>query len=327
MTVLVTGSAGHLGEAIMRSLRAAGRDCRGIDVKPSTFTDHVGSVSDSNLVQACMTGVTSVLHTATLHKPHVATHGWLDFIDTNIVGTTVLLEAAHAAGVSAFVFTSTTSTFGHALRPGRVGPAVWVDEDLAPDAKNIYGATKLAAENIAQIFHHKHGLPVIVLRTSRFFPEEDDNAETRATYPGDNAKVNEFLFRRVDIEDVVSAHLCALEAAGGIGFGRYIISATSPFDRSDLVGLWNDASAVVGRYFPSAPEAYQRLGWTMFPKIDRVYVNARARTELGWSPVHSFGEVLSRVIETGDVRSPMAKLIGVKGYHDQVFDDGPYPVE
>ena len=46
MTLLVTGSAGHLGEALMRQLRAAGRDAIGIDIKPSAFTDHVGTIVD-----------------------------------------------------------------------------------------------------------------------------------------------------------------------------------------------------------------------------------------------------------------------------------------
>ena len=59
-----------------------------------------------------MAGVDAVVHTATLHKPHVATHTRQDFVDTNITGTLNLLEEAVAAGVSSFVFTSTTSAFG-----------------------------------------------------------------------------------------------------------------------------------------------------------------------------------------------------------------------
>ena len=62
-------------------------------------------------------GVRAVYHAATLHKPHVATHSRQDFVDTNITGTLNLLEEAVAAGVEAFVFTSTTSVFGDALTP------------------------------------------------------------------------------------------------------------------------------------------------------------------------------------------------------------------
>jgi UDP-glucose 4-epimerase len=64
-----------------------------------------------------MRGVGAVVHTATLHKPHVDTHSRQAFVDTNITGTLNLLEEAMRVGVRAFVFTSTTSVFGRALRP------------------------------------------------------------------------------------------------------------------------------------------------------------------------------------------------------------------
>ncbi|MFK4652750.1 nucleoside-diphosphate-sugar epimerase [Bradyrhizobium japonicum] len=112
---------------------------RGIDLKPSPFTDAVGSIVDPDFVRRQMEGVSAVIHTATLHKPHVATHGKQDFVDTNVTGTLNLLEAALAAGVRSFVFTSTTSAFGSQLRPEAGQAAVWVTEDLAPVPKNIYG--------------------------------------------------------------------------------------------------------------------------------------------------------------------------------------------
>eukprot|EP01035_Chromulina_nebulosa_P007978 gene7978-biopygen6759 len=51
MTILVTGSAGHLGEALMRSLRARNVDAVGLDLKPSPYTDAVGSITDAAFVQ------------------------------------------------------------------------------------------------------------------------------------------------------------------------------------------------------------------------------------------------------------------------------------
>jgi UDP-glucose 4-epimerase len=70
---------------------------------------------------------------------------------------------------------------------------------------------------ICRLFHRNQGLACVVLRTSRFFPEEDDNQVTRETYADDNARANEFLFRRVDLEEAVSAHLSAGERAAAIG--------------------------------------------------------------------------------------------------------------
>ena len=128
-------------------------------------------------------------------------------------GTLILLEEAARARVRAFVMTSTTSTFGDALKPPQGQPAAWIDERVAPVPKNIYGVTKTAAEDLCQLFHRNEGLAAIVLRTSRFFPEEDDDPAARKAYADDNAKANEYLFRRVAIEDVVDAHLLAIERA------------------------------------------------------------------------------------------------------------------
>ena len=75
----------------------------------------IGSVADRDLVRESLAGVTAVLHTATLHNPHIGSHDRQAFVETNITGTLVLLEEAVAAGVRSFVFTSTTSAFGRAL--------------------------------------------------------------------------------------------------------------------------------------------------------------------------------------------------------------------
>lgn len=315
MTVLVTGSAGHLGEALMRTWRGQGAAVRGIDRLPSPFTDAVGDIADRGFVRAAMAGVRAVLHTATLHKPHVATHPRQAFVDTNVTGTLNLLEEAAAAGVRAFVFTSTTSAFGEALRPPPGEPAVWVDETLTPQVRNIYGATKIAAEDLCALMHKLTALPVLVLRTSRFFPEDDDEPAARVARTQPNIQANEFLNRRVDLEDVVDAHRCALEAAPRIGFGRFIVSATTPFTREDAAELGRDLPSVLSRRVPGWQAVYARLGWTLPPAIDRVYVNAAARATLGWRPKADFTEVLRRLQASGDLRSPLARAVGVKGYH------------
>ena len=222
MRVLVTGSSGHLGEALVRTLRDLEHEVVGLDVLPSPFTTRVGSITDRSCVMDCMIGVRTVFHTATLHKPHVATHRRQDFVDTNVTGTLNLLEVAVAAGVRSFVYTSTTSVFGDALVPPAGAPAAWVTEEVTPIPRNIYGVTKAAAEDFCQIFNRNHGLASIVLRTSRFFPEEDDDSAVREAYADANIKVNEYLYRRVDLEDVVSAHLLAAERAPALGFRRSV---------------------------------------------------------------------------------------------------------
>lgn len=307
--ILVTGSAGHLGEALVRVLSAQGRDVVGLDVKASPWTSVVGSVADRDVVRAALRGVTAVLHPATLHKPHVESHSRQDFVDTNVTGTLTLLEESVAAGVGSFVFTSTTSSFGRAL-------SGWVTEDVVPLPKNIYGVTKVAAENLCELVHRDHGLPVVVLRTSRFFPEADDRDEVRTAYEDANLKANEYLYRRADIQDIVDAHLLALEKAPSIGFDRLIVSATTPFQESDVDLLHGEAPSVVASLFPEQPALYADRGWRMFDEVDRVYVNDRARSVLGWQPRYDFAHVLACLRAGSDFRSPLAVEVGVKGYHD-----------
>jgi len=326
MKVLVTGSAGHLGEALCMVLKEKGYEVTGLDMLASTYTSIVGSVDDPLMVKEAVQGVSTIFHTATLHKPHVATHTHQQFIDTNISGTLNLLREGLAAGIQSFIFTSTTSVFGDALVPPADQPAAWITEDVTPVPKNIYGVTKAAAEDLCQLYFRNHGLPVIVLKTSRFFPEEDDHREVRNAYHDSNLKVNEYLFRRVDIDDVVSAHLDAMREARNIGFGKYIISATTPFSINDLKELRTDAPSVVKRLYPQYEDIFRQLGWRMFPSVDRVYVNEAARKALQWKPVHDFASLLEKLKTTNDIISPLAKRVGSKGYHTEKFEDGPYPV-
>ncbi len=180
---------------------------------------------------------------------------------------------------------------------------------------------------MCQLFHRNQKLPCLVLRTSRFFLEPDDDKDKREAYSDDNHKANEYLHRRVDIEDIVSAHLLAGERAPAIGFGRYIISATIPFTRDDLTAIRNDAPSVVRKRVPTFEAEYNRRHWAMAPGIDRVYVNERARVDLGWKPRYDFAYVVERLKTGEDFRSALALQVGVKGYHAETFADGPYPVD
>jgi hypothetical protein len=90
-----------------------------------------------------------------------------------------------------------------------------------------------------------------------------------------------------------------------------VISATTPFTPGDLTAVRDDLPAVVRRLFPEYEDIYAQRGWRMFPSIERVYVNERARRELGWSPRYDFRHALG----VDDPRSPLALSIGAKGYH------------
>ena len=315
MRIVVTGSAGHLGEGLTRTLRGAGHEVVGLDLLASPWTDVVGSVTDRAVVREVVAGADAVLHAATLHKPHVASHAKQEFVDTNVTGTLNVLEEAVTAGVSRVVFTSSTTTFGRALVPPPGAPAAWITEGVVPAVKNIYGATKVAAEELCELVHREHGLAVLVLRTARFFPEADDRSDVRERYDDTNLKVNELLYRRADLEDVVAAHVLALERAPEVGFDRLVISATTPLTPEDLPRLRVDAPAVVARRVPGYEEVYAERGWRMLDAIERVYVNDRAREVLGWAPRYDFAHAVDRLRTGRPWGSELARRVGAKGYH------------
>ncbi|MET2826303.1 NAD-dependent epimerase/dehydratase family protein [Mesorhizobium shangrilense] len=298
MRILLTGSSGWLGSALEPRLRGLGHEVIGIDPVPSTATHIVGSIADRELVVQTVRDkrIEAIIHSGALHKPNIEHCENTDFVATNVQGTLNLLDAAVACGVDRFVFTSTTSLMiSQAIRAGFQGgarKAAWLTEDMSPEPRNIYGVTKLSAEHLCRLYHIQHRLPVVVLRTARFFPEADDMADTIEQSDA-NTKANELLFRRLTVEDAAEAHAAALEKAPQLGFDIFIVCAPTPFRPDDCAALIADAPSVVTRYFPEFPALYAQRGWTMFSSIDRVYDASRARKRLGFVCKTSFADVLA----------------------------------
>lgn len=293
MRILLTGSTGWLGRALAPRLRARGDTVIGLDVAPGPDTQVLGSVADRALIDRVFAEhkIEAVVHAAALHKPDIARYPAQAFVDVNVTGTLNLLEAAVAHGASRMIFTSTTSLMiSSAIREARGEEAAWLDETLTPlEPRNIYGVTKLAAEQLCRLWHADTGLAVLVLRTGRFFPEEDD---THRALSGENMKANELLHRRLTVEDAAEAHLAALDRAPEIGHGLYILSAPTPFARDEAAELKRDACAVIARHFPDAAALYAARGWTLPASIDRVYDAGLAERELGYRCATDFAEVL-----------------------------------
>jgi len=293
MHVLLTGSSGWLGRSLAPRLRASGHQVTGLDVVSGEDTDLVGSVADRAAVDCAFArGVEAVIHAGALHKPDIARYPAQTFVDVNVTGTLNLLEAAVAAGHDRFVFTSTTSLMiSQAVRDEVGDAAVWLDETSGPLApRNIYGVTKLAAEGLCRVYASERGLPVTVLRTARFFPEDDD---THRSLSGENLKANEFLHRRLTVEDAADAHLVALERAPTLGFDTFLLSAPNPFSLHEVAELKRDAAAVIAKHFPDAPQIYAARGWQLPVSIGRIYDASYAERRLGFRCQTGFAEVLA----------------------------------
>lgn len=283
MRTLLTGSSGWLGRHLAPMLLEAGHEVIGLDVAPGRDTRLVGSVADAALVERVFSdhAIEAVIHGGALHKPDIGRYPAQAFVDVNCTGTLNLLRCAVSSGVGAFVFTSTTSLMiSQAIREEAGTAAAWLDEAAGPlEPRNVYGVTKLAAEGLCRVFHLEHGLPCVVLRTSRFFPEDDDTLREPS---GENLKANELLHRRLTVEDAARAHVLALRAAPEVGFDVLVVSAPTPFSRGDAEELKRDAPAVIARHFPEAAALYAARGWILPAGIGRVYDPSRAERVIGF---------------------------------------------
>lgn len=298
MRILLTGASGWLGRFLAPRLRGIGHEVHGLDIAPGAHTDTIGSVADAALVERlfaehCFEGV---IHASALHKPDIARYPAQAFIDVNVTGTLNLLDAAVRHGAGRFVFTSTTSLMiTRAIRAEAGEAAVWLDEASGPLApRNIYGVTKRSAEELCRLWHDLHGLPVIALRVARFFPEDDD---THAVPAGENLKANEFLNRRLTVEDCAAAHIAALDAAERVGWGLYVVSAPPLFTRADAARLKTDAAGLIAERFPDAPALYAARGWQLPQSIGRVYDPSAIERDLGFRCATDFAAVLAALRE------------------------------
>ena len=280
-------------------LKARGETVIGLDPAPGDWTTIIGTVADREQVRRHFEQhhIQGVIHAGALHKPDIVRYPQQAFIDTNVTGTLNLLEEASKRNVP-FVFTSTTSLMvSQSIRDETSEQAIWMDEDHAPiEPRNIYGVSKLAAEALCRQHHLTKGLNVIILRTSRFFPEEDD---THDALSGPNMKMNELLNRRATVDDMARAHLAALDQASNIGFGLYIVSAPTPFSKGDVVRLKRDAPAVIRDYYPDASDLYAEQGWQLPRTIGRVYDGRRIQGDLSFSYRTDFETALN-ALRRGD---------------------------
>lgn len=296
MKLLLTGSSGWLGRFLAPKLSAIGHEVVGLDVVAGDHTNVIGSVADRSLIDQIFSdhGIEAVIHAGALHKPDIIRYPASAFVDVNVTGTVNLLEASVAAGHDRFIFTSTTSLMiSETVRAGRAGgaeQAFWLDEEFGPlKPRNIYGVTKLSAEHLCRLYHQLHGLNIAVLRTGRFFPEDDD---THAVPSGPNLKANEFLNRRLTVEDAADAHIAALDRIGDLGFETFILSAPTPFEREDCRQLIVDAPSVIAQKFPQAAALYEQKDWVLPDHIDRIYDASKAERLLGFRPKTDFANIL-----------------------------------
>lgn len=220
----------------------------------------------------------AVVHTASLHAPHVGVRSDREFERVNLHALETLLELALARGVVCFVYTSTTAVYGDAVVDSACR---WIDEQVEPIPRTIYHRTKLAAEAMVA-GATSSTLRTRVLRMSRCFPEA---ADQMAVYR---------LHRGVDVRDVADAHALAL-ADGRSGHQLAVVSGHTPFRRADASALAHSAAEVIGRRAPSLARAFRLRAWALPSTIDRIYDATHARRLWGWRSRYGYREVLNQL--------------------------------
>ncbi|MHC1481203.1 NAD-dependent epimerase/dehydratase family protein [Frateuria aurantia] len=279
MRVVLTGSSGRVGRAVFGAL-AADHEVLGLDHRPFATTHWLGDVGDCRLLRSAMAGADAVIHTASLHAPHVGRMPDSEFERINVQAVRHLIEVALESKVATVVYTSTTALYGHAVRKGS---CAWIDEQTDVQPRTIYHRSKLQAEALLESAAGP-ALAVRVLRISRCFPEPVDRM---AVYR---------LHRGIDLRDVATAHRSALHA-GGAAFQRYIVSGRTPFQRPDTGRLAVEADSVIALRCPALQQAFGTRGWSMPNQIDRVYDPGAIEQALGWRSQYGFENVLRQYEE------------------------------
>jgi UDP-glucuronate 4-epimerase len=174
--VLVTGAAGFLGSHVAETLLARGETVTGLDnfdafygrpikeaniaglLSNTRFTMVEGDIRDAGLVRGLLESGDAVVHLAARAGVRPSLEDPALYASVNVTGTTTLLEAARAAGVSAFVFAGSSSVYGD------TAPVPFREDFAALNPISPYAATKRAGELLCSTFVHLYGMRIMSLR-------------------------------------------------------------------------------------------------------------------------------------------------------------------
>lgn len=320
MKLLVTGGAGFIGSAVVRQAVAAGHSVVNVDcLTYAACLENVASVADNPLYafeQVDIRDADALAQVFAQHRPdavmHLAAESHVDrsidgpgaFIDTNVRGTYVLLEAARAywqdqGRPESFRFhhISTDEVFGSLGAEGQF------TEETPYDPRSPYSASKAASDHLVRAWHHTYGLPVVLSNCSNnygpfHFPEKLIpvvilNALAGRPVPvyGQGLNVRDWLY----VEDHAAALLMVLQK-GAVG-RSYNIGGENEATNIDLV---RKICAILDRKRPdAAPHARLIEFVTDRPGHDLRYAidATRIRNELGWQPSVTLNEGLERTVD------------------------------
>lgn len=285
--ILVTGGAGSLGRAIVAPLIQAGYRVRLLDIAPVAAAPDgaesvVGDLRKPADVQSAMAGATGVIHAAALHGIHLREHPRDEFWDLNVRGTYHVYEAAAAARARAVVLSSTMGVYGESRAPAPDGPATRITEDLPRRPGDIYGLSKVIAEDMSEAYARMSSIAGASLRYGMFVPEPFNHAGIR------------FLYGGVDVRDVARANVVTLDRLleGGGYLGAFNVFSELPFDADDGPALRREPLRAIERHWTDAPGLLEAADIKVWGPINEVYDSGRAARDLAFRPRFGFHQYL-----------------------------------
>jgi nucleoside-diphosphate-sugar epimerase len=301
MRALVTGGAGFIGSAVSRALRDRGDEVRVLDNFLTGFKEAVPDGAE--LVQADLRNLDDV-RAACRDVEVVFHHGAVRSVprsvdepvlveETNVLGTLHVVLAAHEAGARRVVYASSSSVYGD------VSEGV-EQEDMTPDPRSPYAASKLAGEYYARVWRWLKGLSTVSLRYFNVFgPGQHAESKYAAVFPAfcsalvagrppevhwDGEQSRDFTY----IDDVVRANLLAADADGRVDGAVLNVAGGRPKTVNQVLRSVSDA---VGRWVEPV-HAPRRAG-----DVRRTHADiSRARDLLGWEPRADWDQAVTATV-------------------------------
>jgi dTDP-glucose 4,6-dehydratase len=312
-TILVTGGAGFIGSNFVRLLVQRGEAAKLVVVDKLTYAGNLANLEDLLsdpsrvvFVKADICDEEMIQSVFDQHKPtqvvHFAAESHVDrsimssapFVQTNVVGTQVLLDIARARGVERYLQVSTDEVYG-TLPEDKPDEKFREDTPLAPNSP--YSASKAGGDMLVRSYFHTHHMPVLTTRCSNnygpyCFPEKAiplfvTNLMEGKKIPlyGDGMNVRDWLF----VEDHCDAIWTVLNA--GTPGEVYNIGGNNELTNRQLVQKILDA---MGKTWEEGVQQVKDR-----PGHDRRYAidASKIKRELGWEPKHRFEEAIRTTIQ------------------------------
>lgn len=309
MRLLVTGGAGFIGSNFIRYWLDKYKDDQIVNLDKLTYAGHTestkdfqgnsnykfvkGDISDPNVVEKVIGGVDVVVHFAAETHVDRSIVGPAVFIQTNVIGTQVLLDAALKHKVKRFHHISTDEVFG-ALALDAKGK---FDEKTLYDPRSPYSASKAASDHLVRAYFHTYNLPITITNCSNNFGPFQDPEKfisrmitnlidgERVKIYGDGLYVRDWLY--------VTDHARAIDAVlhkGKVGETYLVGGQTLDINNLEVAKKLNK---IFGRGEDEVDFVKDRPGHDRRYAVDW----AKIKRELGWEPEFGFDEWLGKTVD------------------------------